>query len=55
MGRDEEAVRVLIRNCHSVTEAVEFALALNIQDTHNLWDMVLASSMENTDRLNQLF
>jgi hypothetical protein len=51
-GREDEAVRVLIRYCESVTEAVEFALALNLSDMQSMWDMMLASSTDNTDRLN---
>lgn len=53
-GREDEAVRVLIRYCESVTEAVDFALALNLSDMQSMWDMMLATSTNNTDRLNQL-
>lgn len=51
-GREDEAVRVLISYCTSVAEAVEFALALNLSDMQSMWDMMLASSTDNTDRLN---
>jgi len=51
-GREDEAVRVLIKFCDSVTEAVEFALALNLSDLRSMWDMMIASSAQNTERLN---
>lgn len=55
MGREEDAIRLLITNCPNVTEAVDFALALNITDQNVMWDMVLASSAGDTTRLNSLF
>jgi len=32
IGREEDAIKVLINSCKDVTEAVTFALALNIND-----------------------
>ena len=54
MGREEEAIRVLLSYCPSVTEAVDFALALNLSDPNILWDMVLANSIGKTENLNEL-
>lgn len=55
MGREDQAIRVLITNCPSVTESVEFALALKIGDMNNLWDMMLANAGNDTQKLNELF
>jgi hypothetical protein len=54
MGREDEAIRMLIRNCTNVTETIEFALALNIADQQNMWDIIVTSSVGNTSSLNQL-
>lgn len=55
MGREDQAIRVLITNCPSVTESVEFALALKVSDMNNLWDMMLANAGNDTQKLNELF
>ena len=53
IGQEEEALKVLIRSCHDVTEIVEFALtSLRISDMQNLWDMLVSQSDGDPEQLN---
>ena len=47
-GKEEQAIEVLISNCSDFAETVDFALQLNISDTHYLWDMLISKSVGNT-------
>jgi hypothetical protein len=52
MEREEEAIDVLIKNCKSLSESIEFVLKFKLSKMDIFWDKLIAFSANDNDKVN---
>jgi hypothetical protein len=54
MGKEDEAIRVLVDGTQNFAEAIEMVLKLNFMKIDVFWDKLVAKAANDTTKVNDL-